>query len=469
MKKVWFATAAVGATLLAGCTGGGGDGSSASPTGGLFSDSPSAAASSGSASTTSNSAAAKVSGTITYLSHRTDLDKDGTYKKYVAAFNAVYPDVKVNITSDTNYNTDTPTKLASGSYPDVLDIVPGTPNASFPTYFLPYGTVDELAKTYNWTSFSAYQGKVYGLATFGNVSGMVVNSAVWKKAGIDVTQSANWPKTPAQFIADLQKIKSAEPGVTPYYTNYKDGWPTNWNGASGSISCSPDANNQLANTMTPFSALPAGSDQHEIYSLEYNIVHNKLSEQDPTTTNWENSKTLLATGKIGTMFLGSWAVPQMELAATNAKVKPTIAIFPFPYQVGGAWCPVAGPDTNIAVSNKTKFPAAAAAWVEFLVGKAGMAAGNNGLPVLKAGKFPAGLASFQAPNVKIITIDQAKATNVTNIDNVAKVGISAQNFPQKIIDDARGAGGGSLDSEFANLNKAWAKASHQTDAGAKTR
>ena len=169
------------------------------------------------------------------------------------------------------------------------------------------------------------------------------------------------------------------------------------------------------------------------------------------------------------MFLGSWAVPQMELAATNAKVKPTIAIFPFPYQVGGAWCPVAGPDTNIAVSNKTKYPAAAAAWVEFLVGKAGMAAGNNGLPVLKAGKFPAGLASFQAPNVKIITIDQAKATNVTNIDNVAKVGISAQNFPQKIIDDARGAGGGSLDSEFANLNKAWAKASHQTDAGAKTR
>jgi ABC-type glycerol-3-phosphate transport system substrate-binding protein len=476
MNKLWFVTAAAGAALLTGCTGGGGGASSNAPSTGLFSSSPTAAASGGGASSSSSASApssssggpASISGTITYLSHRTDLDKDGTYKKYVAAFNAIYPNVKVNITSDTNYNTDTPTKLASGSYPDVLDIVPGTPNASLPTYFSPYGTVADLSKTYNWTANSAYQGKVYGLATFGNVSGMVVNSAIWQKAGIDVTKSANWPKTPADFIADLQKIKAAEPGVTPYYTNYKDGWPTNWNGATGSISCSANAQNQLASTTTPFAPLPGGSDQDAIYTLEYNIVHDKLSEQDPTTTNWETSKTLLATGKISSMFLGSWAVPQMDLAATTAKVKPTIAIFPFPYQVGGDWCPVAGPDTNIAVSNKTKYPAAAAAWVEFLVGKAGMAAGNNGLPVLKAGTFPAGLAAFQAPDVKIITIDQTKAANVTNIDNVSKVGIFAQTFPQKIIDTARGAGGGSLASVFASLNKAWAKASKQTDAGAKT-
>jgi ABC-type glycerol-3-phosphate transport system substrate-binding protein len=452
MKKVWLAPAAVGALLLAACTGGGG--SSSSATTGLLS--PSASASD-----------ADISGSITYLSHRTDLDKDGTYKKYVAAFNQTYPKVKVTITSDTNYNADTPTKLASGSYPDVLDIVPGTPNASLPNFFAPYGTTDDLSTTYNWTANSAYQGKVYGLATFGNVNGMVVNSALWAKAGIDVSKSANWPKSPDEFLADLKKVGAANPGVTPYYTNYKDGWPTNWNGAAGSISCSPDANNKLAATDVPFSPLPNGSDQDAIYQLEYNIVHDKLSEQDPTTTNWENSKTLLATGKISAMFLGSWAVPQMELAATTANVKPTIAIFPFPYQVNGAWCPVAGPDTNIAVSNKTKYPAAAAAWVEFLVGKAGMAAGNNGLPVLKSGQFPAGLAAFKADNVKIVTIDQSKAANVTNIDNVSKVGIYAQTFPQAIIDAARGAHG-SLAGEFASLNSHWAKARKQTDEGAKT-
>jgi ABC-type glycerol-3-phosphate transport system substrate-binding protein len=458
MKTFWLAPAAVGALLLTACTGGGG--SSAATTSALFTKAPSTSASGGGGSS--------VAGSITYLSHRTDLDKDGTYLKYVAEFNKTYPNVKVTITSDTNYNADTPTKLASGSYPDVLDIVPGTPNAALPTYFAPFGTVDDLSQTYNWTANSAYQGKVYGLATFGNVSGMVVNSALWQKAGIDVSQSANWPKTPDEFIADLKKVGAANPGVTPYYTNYKDGWPTNWNGAAGSISCNADANNQLAATDAPFSPLPGGSDQDAIYTLAYNIVHDKLSEQDPTTTNWENSKTLLATGKISAMFLGSWAVPQMELAATTANVQPAIAIFPFPYQVGGAWCPVAGPDTNVAVSNKTKYPAAAAAWVEFLVGKAGMAAGNNGLPVLKAGQFPTGLAAFQAPDVKIITIDQGKATNVSNIDNVSKVGISAQNFPQAIIDAARGAGGGSLASEFASLNNAWAKARKQTDDGANT-
>jgi ABC-type glycerol-3-phosphate transport system substrate-binding protein len=484
MKIALLGTATVGALLLAACSSGGSSSKAAAPSGGLFSKAPSASASTAASPSAPGSAApasaaapsaaasggasSSISGTITYLSHRTDLDKDGTYAKIVAAFNKVYPNVKVNITSDTNYNADTPTKLASGSYPDVLDIPPGTPLASLPTYFLPYGSVADLSPTYNWTAFSAYQDKVYGLGTFGNIGGMVVNSALWSKAGIDVSSSANWPKTPDEFISDLQKVGAANPGVTPYYTNYKDGWPTNWNAAVGSISCSADANNQLANTATPFSPLPGGSDLNTIYTLEYNIVHDKLSEQDPTTTNWENSKTLLATGKISAMYLGSWAVPQMQLAATTANVAPAIAIIPFPYQVNGDWCVVAGPDTNIAVSNKTKSPEAAAAWVEFLVGKADLAASNNALPVLKSGTFPPGLAAFQAPDVKIVTLDQSKATNVSNIDNVSKVGISSQIFPQAIIDDARGAGTGSLQSEFASLNSAWGKAKTQTADGANT-
>ena len=39
---------------------------------------------------------------------------------------------------------------------------------------------------------------------------------------------------------------------------------------------------------------------------------------DPTTTNWEESKNLLAQGKIGSMVLGSWAVSQMQDAAEAA-------------------------------------------------------------------------------------------------------------------------------------------------------
>ncbi len=45
---------------------------------------------------------------------------------------------------------------------------------------------------------------------------------------------------------------------------------------------------------------------------------------------------MIATGKVATMLLGSWAVPQMKDAAKAAGANPDdIAFWPFPYQAGG--------------------------------------------------------------------------------------------------------------------------------------
>ena len=180
MKRAWLATVAVGATVLSACTGGGG---SSAPRSAVVVPS-------------SSGAAASISGDITYLSHRTDLDQDGTYKRYIAEFNKIYPKVHVTIQSDTNYDNDTLTKLSNGTVPDVLDIPSEVPKADLPRYFVPYGSVSALGQKYNWVAYDSYQGKVYGLATFGNVSGMVVNLQVWAKAGIDLSNKANWPKSP---------------------------------------------------------------------------------------------------------------------------------------------------------------------------------------------------------------------------------------------------------------------------------
>ena len=452
MKRAWLAMVAVGATVLSACTGGGG---TSAPRSAVVVPS-------------SAGAAKSISGNITYLSHRTDLDQDGTYKRYIGEFNKTYPNVHVTIQSDTNYDNDTLTKLSNGTVPDVLDIPSEVPKADLGRYFVPYGTVSTLGQKYNWVAYDSYQNKVYGLATFGNVAGMVVNLQVWAKAGIDLSNKANWPKSPQQFLADLKTIKAKEPSVMPYYTNYHDGWPVNWGGAVGSISCSDKANNQLAATNNPWSPLPGGSDEYTVNSLLYNVVNQKLVEKDPTTTNWENSKTLIAKGEIGTMFLGSWAVPQFQLAAKTAKTNPAnIGIIPFPQQVNGKWCPVAGPDTNIGISSKTKNAEAAAAWVYFLVNKSGMTASNNGLPTLKSGAFPSALSDFKASDVSVLTLDQSKATQVTTIDNDAKIGVTAQTFPQHIVDIARGAAGGSLQSYFNSLNSQWAAARKATDNGTK--
>ena len=131
--------------------------------------------------------------------------------------------------------------------------------------------------------------------------------------------------------------------------------------------------------------------------------------------------------------------------------------------------PVAGPDTNIGISSKTKNAEAAAAWVYFLVNKSGMTASNNGLPTLKSGAFPSALSDFKASDVDVLTLDQSKATQVTTIDNNAKIGITAQTFPQHIVDIARGAAGGSLQSYFSSLNSQWAAARKATDNGTSIR
>lgn len=37
-----------------------------------------------------------------------------------------------------------------------------------------------------------------------------------------------------------------------------------------------------------------------------------LTEDDPTTTDWEGCKPMMNNGQIGVMVLGSWAVVQMQ-------------------------------------------------------------------------------------------------------------------------------------------------------------
>src|SRR3982750_442821 len=69
-------------------------------------------------------AAQSISGTITVLNHRTDLDKDGTLAKYSEAFKAKYPDVTVNWETITDYAGEVSTRLNTTDYGDVLNIPP---------------------------------------------------------------------------------------------------------------------------------------------------------------------------------------------------------------------------------------------------------------------------------------------------------------------------------------------------------
>ena len=400
---------------------------------------------------------ANVSGSITVLTNRTDLKQNGGLDKYAAAFNKLYPKVKVSFQAITDYAGEVKTRMNTENYGDVLLIPPAISRTDYPKFFEPLGDAADLSKQYKWTNTAtadgSEKGPVFGLATFGNANGFVYSKKVWKEAGL-----TDYPTTQDQLMTDLEAMKAKTKAV-PLYTNYKDGWPLQgYSGALGSPTCSTDANAEMASDNAPFSA---DKGPGLIYTLIFNAAKNKVIEPDPTTTNWENSKTLLATGKIGAMWLGSWAVNQMRDAATKAGTDPAdIGMMPWPAQKDGKFCAVTGPDYNEAINIHSKSKEAARAWIDWFTNRSGYAKDVGSIPTAKSStEMPDTLADFTKVGVNYIELAQNKAGTVTKIDNESEVGFfSSPNSAQKLVDIGRGAAPGTLDSVFKDLNSKWADA-----------
>ncbi|MCZ9343346.1 ABC transporter substrate-binding protein, partial [Streptomyces sp. TRM76130] len=182
-----------------------------------------------------------VEGSITVLTHRTDLVQDGTMEKYAAEFNETYPRVRVEFDGLTDYEGEVKIRMNTADYGDVLMIPAVVQKKDYPRFFASLGSQDELSEKYRFTGYSTVDGKVYGLSPVGVVPGMVYNKRVWKAAGI-----TDWPTTPAEFLDDLKAVKARTDAV-PYYTNFKDMWPlTQWTSVNGSVGCDTEATSRLA-------------------------------------------------------------------------------------------------------------------------------------------------------------------------------------------------------------------------------
>ncbi|MFC5202214.1 ABC transporter substrate-binding protein [Streptomyces kaempferi] len=392
-----------------------------------------------------------VSGDITVLTQRTDLVQNGTMKKYATEFNKAYPKVKVKFQGITDYEGEVKIRMNTENYGDVLMIPAAISKDDYPKFFAPLGSTAQLSKRYRFTDKTGVNGKVYGIASFGTANGFVYNKAVWKKAG--VTQ---WPATPRQFITDLRKIKAGTDSV-PYYTNFKDMWPlTAWTNNLGSVSCDPQSSNKLVTTDSPWAP---GSDLNVIDTLLYDIVHDKLSEKDPTTTNWESSKTLITQGKIASMQLGSWAITQMQDAARKAGAGPDdIGFMPFPAQKNGKFCATLLSDYQQAVNAHSQHKAAARAWIDWFTDKSGYAQTEGAVSALKSAPMPDTLKAYTDSGVQFVERSEADTGKVNSIDDAAEIGLSKPDYRQKLVDLARGAQKGSLDDFLGDLDKRWNEA-----------
>lgn len=397
----------------------------------------------------------EVSGDITFLTNRTDLEADGTWDAYVAEFQKTYPDVNVKVEAITNYADDVRTRMSTpNGYGDVL-LIPEVPADQFPDFFESLGTVEALSSDYRWVSEKSFDGNVYGIALGGTANGLLYNKAVFEAAGI-----TELPASHDDFIAALQKVAAAT-DATPYYTNYKDGWPLGgqWTANLGAITGSADAQIEMAHNPTPWTE---GTDIYAIDSLLFDIVQEGLNEADPLTTNWEQSKSDFATGKIATMVLGSWAISQFQAAATDAGADPdNVGFMAFPSQINGKQYATAGGDYKLAINKNSSNKAAARAWLDFLIEDSGFTESQGMISALKSAELPSNLSALSDNGVELLEANPAPAGEEGLLSSTAdksQVDIWGNIYRQKLVDVARGQAGGDKDSFFAELNSAWGAA-----------
>ncbi|MDP9028086.1 MAG: extracellular solute-binding protein [Actinomycetota bacterium] len=396
----------------------------------------------------------KVQGAITVLTQRTDLVTDGTLKKYAQEFEKKYPGTTVKFEGITNYEQDVTTRLSSGNVGDVLALPTTVAPNQYSAFFEPLGKTSDLSKTYRFMTGKSYNGTAYGIPTFGNTMGFVYNKTVWKAAGI-----TSVPKTPSEFISDLKMIK-ANTSATPYYTNYKDQWPlSQWNG-DPSMTGNKDENNAINSLKAPWS----GTNSYLAISdgLLFDAVHDGLTEADPTTTAWEGSKGLIATGQVATMYLGSWAIQQMRDAATTAGKDPNeIGYMPFPYQVNGKFVATIAPDYFSAINKKSKNKATAMAWINWFTLNSDYAKKSGAIGAGVNSANPSTLSDFTDLGVTYLEQQPAPAGKESlqaTLIKTSQLDLTGGIYRQKLVDVARGAAAGSKASYFDGLNTAWAQA-----------
>lgn len=394
--------------------------------------------------------ATEISGEITVLTQRTDL-VDNVFQDYKAEFESLYPDVTVTFEAITDYEGEVTTRMSTTDYGDVL-LIPNTVAPSdLPDFFEPLGTVEELSQTYRFIeSEQNFDGLSYGLAITGNANGLVYNKAVWDAAGV-----TDIPTSPDEFLSALQAVADNTDAI-PLYTNYGDGWPlTQWESNRGGVSANPEAVNELAHMQSPWAD---GEDHFIIDSLIYDAVERGLTEPDPTTTNWEQSKADLGTGKVSAMALGSWAIVQMQEAADNPD---DIGYLPFPVQVDGTFHSAISGDYKNAININSDHKAAARAWIDWFADESGYATDQGGLAPRLDGPTPDTLSDFDTLGVEYVELNPAPAGEeslVTDIDNAAEIGLWSPEYRQRIVDAARGARDESKQDIFDDLNARWAAA-----------
>lgn len=379
----------------------------------------------------------EVSGTITYLTNRTDLIGN-VYDEYAKRFNEKYPNAHVEFEAVTDYDKTAKVRLSSGDYPDVMNI-PTISNSELSNFYAPLDDIG-LNDRIRFKDYKSFDGKTYGIPSSVDAVGIVYSKKTFESAGITEV-----PKTLDEFYAACEKLKAK--GVVPFASNFKDQWPLYPFAQETPVAISGDANfyNARVQSDTPYTMDgPFGQSM----SIVRTMYEKGYLEPDVNSTNWEQSKLDIASGKFGMYYLGEWIIDQLITGAGMAS--DDVGFFPFPYDND--------PTTNnvllqpgassYGINKDSKNMAAAKAFVKWMIEESGD--DKNVFPILKD-KEPelVQIREFESYNPQYIegVADSIEAVGITNKAQITKEAIVQEFILSKNPQDV-----------FTKYNEKWAKA-----------
>lgn len=401
-----------------------------------------------------------ITANLKFLTNRTDMETSDyagkNWSQYIEDFNKLYPNITINVEGITDYSSDSLLRLQGGDWGDIM-MIPDVSKADLSTYFVSYGTSEEVATVCNYANNQIYDGQVYGIPITAAARGIVYNKKVFSDAGITTL-----PKTPEEFIEDLQMIKEKEPDVIPLYTNYAEGWTLSaWDDYIG-VTATGDSlytNQELLHTKDPFTDPGDGTHSYNVYKILYDAVSNGLTEDDYTTTDWNSSKGMLNNGQIGTMVLGSWAVTQIKQAGDNAD---DVGYMPFPITVNGKQYATAAPDYCFGINNQDDAETIEAAqiFVKWMTEQSGFTANEGGLPLTPGDtSMPDLYKPFQDNNVEFIADEpsvKGEETLLNDLNDASELNVE-QGGKEKVaaIVEAASTGSQTFDDIMGEWNTKW--------------
>lgn len=386
-----------------------------------------------------------LTGEITVLTNRTDI-VDTVFAKYATEFAELYPDAKVSFEALADYG-DVTTRMSTDDYGDALLIQNSIERKNLPDFFAEMGDEKTLTEKYEHVSQFSYEGKTYGLSTGSGSAGFIYNDEVFKTAGIEKI-----PESTDEFFEVLKKIKDGTDAI-PMYTNYAAAWPLGsfQSGIQMTMSGNPNWKLEMAADKEAFTK---GKAIYEQFRILYEATKNGWVEEDPVTSDWEQSKQLLADGKLGVMCLGPWALEQIKTLTDKPE---NIKFMPAPMRVDGKALLPINSDFGMGVNKHSQNIELAKVFVEWFVNRYAQDSGL--ISPVKGAELPSYLQGIQ--NVEFApenTGSAEEAARFTAVEKESLLSLGDPSWVKPIVEIGLGNSSQTFEDYMASLNDKWSKA-----------